>query len=187
MSPGYVLSVTIICISSFPWNCAQYKGMLHGTFGTQGARTFTSPRRKHHVQRMPVVSPRKGRANEEGKEQGVQTLQPHIVFVERQAVLHSWSLTNIWLCPSYFWEEDPHFLWYLWLEICSHFIILPVIITSYILSNSWLGKIFNHQAKCIWDTFLEIYFNIKFRNVLQWRGDTQVPNKMSGDQEPSSW
>lgn len=147
MSPGYVLSVTIICISSFPWNCVQYKGMLHGTFCVDGAKTFKSPWRRHHVQRICFVNPPQGRTNEKGKKQGVQILPLHIVFVER---LGLFCIPDHWLIFSFvlliylfnfFWEEDLHFLWYLWLEICPHCIILPVIITSYILSNSWLGKI----------------------------------------------
>lgn len=99
MSSGYVLSVTIICISSFPWNCVQYKGMLHGTFCVYGANTFKSPWRRHHVQRISFVNSPKGRTNEKGKKQGVQMLQLHIVLVETLGLFcipDHWLIFNLY-------------------------------------------------------------------------------------------
>lgn len=162
MSPGYVLSVTIICISSFPWNCVQYKGMLHGTFCVDGAKTFRSPWRRHHVQRISFVNSPQGRTNEKGKKQGVQTLQFHIVFVER---LGLFCIPDDWLIFSFvlhfsFLRRGSSFslIFMAWNMFSLYYSSYYNYLIHFVKFLGWND--FNHQAKCIWDTFLEIYFNI---------------------------
>lgn len=101
MSSGYVLSVTVICISSFPWNYVKNKGMFHCAFSVYSANAFKSPWRRHHVGRISFVNCLKGRTYWERKETAMQILQLHIVLIERLGLfcipVH-WLIFNSVLC-----------------------------------------------------------------------------------------